>query len=115
MTLLFGRNVCVLIFLFGFLFYLVKRKCPQYSTVISGDICICNPGYYMSNAGKRTCIREYTLTPSLLRIPKFKSETVVYIEDKQRIPDSSPFSFPHLHQTVTVEDFIYRLKLQRPI
>jgi len=33
-----------------------KNKCPPYSTTISGDICICNPGYSMSNTGKRACI-----------------------------------------------------------
>ncbi|CAH3141149.1 unnamed protein product [Pocillopora meandrina] len=40
----------------GFSCKRVKPKCPPYSYTVTGDICICNPGYYMNNTGKRACI-----------------------------------------------------------
>ena len=40
--------------------FVVKPKCPPYSYTVTGDICICNPGYYMNNTGKRACIRKYS-------------------------------------------------------
>ncbi|KAL9961874.1 hypothetical protein ACROYT_G030906, partial [Oculina patagonica] len=44
-----------------------KNKCPQYATTISGDICICNPGYYMSNTGKRACIPNTDISRTTLQ------------------------------------------------
>lgn len=55
------ESMIMMILLCHLFLFVVKPKCPPYSYTVTGDICICNPGYYMNNTGKRACIRKYSV------------------------------------------------------